>query len=199
MILQNFSLVLYFCFSILWTDHSDYFTSIAKAGAFASDHLRFRTRGPKPVSRSGHEVESHHRGVTDFEFQTGNSLITLQKWSCEVWSWLTTDCLDRFLKTDETVSLVFIQLGDSRESRKTVLAPPTGREVIANAWTKCSNSTILDPNLISHFKHDILAIVTEWPRMYCHLLLSFWTRVSRSAFMITNNKRMALARVHTHL
>ena len=60
-------------------NHSDYFTSIAEARAFASDHLWFQTRGPKPVSRSGHEVKSHHRGVTDFEFQTGNSLITLQK------------------------------------------------------------------------------------------------------------------------
>ena len=39
------------------------------------------------ASRSGCGTLSHHRGLKDFEFQTGNSLITLQKWSCEVWSW----------------------------------------------------------------------------------------------------------------
>ena len=39
------------------------------------------------ASRSGCETMSHHRGLKDLEFQTGNSLITLQKWSCEVWSW----------------------------------------------------------------------------------------------------------------
>ena len=161
-----------------WTNHSDYFTSIAEAGAFASDHLWLRTESPKPVSRSGHEVESHHRGVTDFEFQTGNSLTTLQKWSCEVWSWIVTDCLDRVPRTDKTVSLVFIQLGGFWESRKAVFAPSTGRKVITNAWTKCSNSIILDPNLISHIKCDFLTSLTEWPRMYCHLLLSFWTRFS---------------------
>ena len=38
------------------------------------------------ASRSGCETLSHHRGLKDFEFQTGNSLVTLQKWSCEVWS-----------------------------------------------------------------------------------------------------------------
>ena len=116
------------CFGFTWffrQNHSDYFTSIAEAGAFASDHLWFRTWGPRPVSRSGHEVESHHRGVTDFEFQTGNSLITLQKWSCEVWSWVTTDCIDTLSKTDKTTSLVCNQLGDFWESRKTVFAPCT--------------------------------------------------------------------------
>ena len=38
------------------------------------------------ASRSGCGTVSLHRGLKDFEFQTGNSLITLQKWSCEVWS-----------------------------------------------------------------------------------------------------------------
>ena len=38
------------------------------------------------ASRPGCGTVSHHRGLKDFEFQTGNSLITLQKWSCEVWS-----------------------------------------------------------------------------------------------------------------
>mgnify|MGYP001599150393 CR=1 FL=1 len=45
-------------------------------------HWSFRS-----ASRSGCGTVSHHRGLKDFEFQTGNSLITLQKWSCEVWSW----------------------------------------------------------------------------------------------------------------
>ena len=33
----------------------------------------------KTVSRSGNEVLAHHRGLADFEFQTGNSLNILQK------------------------------------------------------------------------------------------------------------------------
>ena len=45
-------------------------------------HWSFRS-----ASRSGCGTVSHHRGLKDFEFQTGNSFITLQKWSCEVWSW----------------------------------------------------------------------------------------------------------------
>ena len=45
-------------------------------------HWSFRS-----ASRSGCGTVSHHRCLKDFEFQTGNSLITLQKWSCEVWSW----------------------------------------------------------------------------------------------------------------
>ena len=39
-------------------------------------HWSFRS-----ASRSGCGTVSHHRGLKDFEFQTGNSLITLQKWS----------------------------------------------------------------------------------------------------------------------
>ena len=51
-------------------------------------HWSFRS-----ASRSGCGTVSHHRGLKDFEFQTGNSLITLQKWSCEVWSWTIASIL----------------------------------------------------------------------------------------------------------
>ena len=39
-------------------------------------------------SRSGLAAQLIIMGWSDSEFQTGNSSITLQKWSCEVWSWL---------------------------------------------------------------------------------------------------------------
>ena len=42
----------------------------------------------RSASCSGDETMSRHRGLIDFRFQTGNPLITLQKWSCEVWSWV---------------------------------------------------------------------------------------------------------------
>ena len=44
-----------------------------------SDHQRSKEYILRSASRSGIEDLSHHRGQTDFEFQTGNSLITLQK------------------------------------------------------------------------------------------------------------------------
>ena len=33
---------------------------------------------------------THHHGLISSEFQTGNSSIILQKWQCEVWSYLDT-------------------------------------------------------------------------------------------------------------
>ena len=45
-----------------------------------SDHRRLEILGnPQLASRSGEETKSHPRGLIDFEFQTGNPLITLQK------------------------------------------------------------------------------------------------------------------------
>jgi hypothetical protein len=38
-----------------------------------------KNESSRSFSRSGEEVASHHRGLMDFEFQTGNSLIILQK------------------------------------------------------------------------------------------------------------------------
>ena len=67
--------------------HSDCFTSIVMSKNSKQAIINVQKNWIFwTASRSGCETLSHHRGLKDFEFQTGNSLFTLQKWSCEVWS-----------------------------------------------------------------------------------------------------------------